>query len=639
MLFSHNQRPWRKFFLLVWVSFLVLTACTGQTGQTGDPDKRAVLSFLTPLQIESASGRLYDLTSMVERQDGTLISCGLYDATHLVLLYSTDESGDGNITNISHCEVQTLDLQDGTLADLASFDRAADAADHMGDDWDQWGTEEIRLLSADPLCVYDRRKAVLYLPDVTTDPLPLPIWLSDADIHALDGRLWLSSGRGMVCEITEKGISAPVWTLPHAYGPLTPVVTGHSGVLSFVTSLRTEPSARIFVDVDPVSGESAFYQCDMDPARFAAYEDGRLLGTSFRSDPAVFVCDPAQGVKTELVLPAPVQDLLRGSAAKQTSRKGGEALHFGTGSLPLCGDWCCWTLQDDRMRLVRVYLWDTASTKSASWKAPETRSFTPPAAADYGDLSRKASALEDQYGVRIVLGENIPSEFADYAAQPVTDGPVIDGSLSVLENVLSLYPDGYFGALRGSYYRDIVFYLTGPLTPLNQDVNISNAGAFATESCGVMQLAFDLYDDLSPDTVIHELTHAADYRFLGEGLWDEDAWNQLNPEGFVYYGAYIDENGESYETAGSSANTALGREAADAVYFIDPYSKTYAMEDRARLMENLLSGSSPYAYCFQGAHVQEKLRYYFRFLRKTLGDETWPARTSWEEALERSSDS
>jgi hypothetical protein len=78
---------------------------------------------------------------------------------------------------------------------------------------------------------------------------------------------------------------------------------------------------------------------------------------------------------------------------------------------------------------------------------------------------------------------------------------------------------------------------------------------------------------------------------------------------------------------------------ADEVYFIDPYSKTYAMEDRARLMENLLSGSSPYAYCFQGAHVQEKLRYYFRFLRKTLGDETWPARTSWEEALERSSDS
>ena len=102
-----------------------------------------------------------------------------------------------------------------------------------------------------------------------------------------------------------------------------------------------------------------------------------------------------------------------------------------------------------------------------------------------------------------------------------------------------------------------------------------------------MQLAFDLYDDLAPDTVIHELTHSADYRFLGEGIWDEEAWNSMNPEGFSYYEAYIDENGESYETAGSPDHTAMDGWPADEVYFIDPYSKTYAMEDRARLMENL----------------------------------------------------
>ena len=214
---------------------------------------------------------------------------------------------------------------------------------------------------------------------------------------------------------------------------------------------------------------------------------------------------------------------------------------------------------------------------------------------------------------------------------------MIDGSLSVLDNVLSLYPDGYFDALKGSYYRDIAFYLTGPLTPHNADSNISNAGAFATESDGVMQLAFDLYDDLAPDTVIHELTHSADYRFLGEGIWDEEAWNSMNPEGFSYYEAYIDENGESYETAGSPDHTAMDGWPADEVYFIDPYSKTYAMEDRARLMENLLAGSSPYKYCFSGEHVREKLGFYFRFLRKTLGDEGWPSLTSWEEALESAS--
>jgi hypothetical protein len=133
--------------------------------------------------------------------------------------------------------------------------------------------------------------------------------------------------------------------------------------------------------------------------------------------------------------------------------------------------------------------------------------------------------------------------------------------------------------------------------------------------------------------VVHELTHAADYRFAGEGLLSEDEWNSMNPKGFSYYYSYINESGESYETAGSPENTAVSGCPADDVWFIDPYSKTYPMEDRARLMETLLSGRTPYSGCFKGRHVQEKLSYYFRFLRKALDDGSWPARTSWEEAL------
>ena len=173
----------------------------------------------------------------------------------------------------------------------------------------------------------------------------------------------------------------------------------------------------------------------------------------------------------------------------------------------------------------------------------------------------------------------------------------------------------------------------GPLTPLNAGSNISNASAFSTESNGLMQLAFDLYDDPDPPTVIHELTHAMDYRFLGEGLLDEERWNAMNPDGFDYYYAYIDASGESYEISGSPDHTAAGGYPADDVYFIEPYSKTYPMEDRALLMENLLAGSSPYAYSFSGRHVQEKLSYYFRFIRASIGSERWPSSTAWEDAL------
>ena len=68
------------------------------------------------------------------------------------------------------------------------------------------------------------------------------------------------------------------------------------------------------------------------------------------------------------------------------------------------------------------------------------------------------------------------------------------------------------------------------------------------------------------------------------------------------------------------------------------HSKTFGMEDRARLMENLMVSGSPYEDCYKGQHVQEKLEYYFRFLRDTLSDDTLPAATEWEKALENASD-
>ena len=397
---------------------------------------------------------------------------------------------------------------------------------------------------------------------------------------------------------------------------------------------RKDPSLQVYVDVDPLRGESEYYLSDINPSRFSVYAGGRLLGSSFRSKPTICVCDPSAHVKKEMALPDDVLALLSpDDTASSPGSTEDSFLAFTTCPLSLCKDWCLWSLCDDSSRPVRLYLWDTASCKGEKWNGPTVSEYSAPQPVVYDGLTDRAKALEDKYGIRVFIGANIPAEFADYSAGQLEETTVIDGSLSVLENALSAYPDSYFRALKGDYYRDIAFYLTGALRPLNAESNISNAGAFATESNGTMQLAFDLNDDLSPDTVIHELTHAADYRFAGEGTLDEGLWNSMNPEGFSYYYAYIDENGVSYEFSGSPDHTAMNGCAPDDIWFIDPYSKTFPMEDRARLMENLLSGHSPYKDCFAGHHVQEKLSFYFRFLRETLGDDTWPAQTAWEEAL------
>ena len=630
---SYKLRRFSLFCLLL-AAVILLGSCGGLSQTQG---KQQACKKLASYEVGLSSGRgaLYEITAPCRPEEGKVLCCaGMYDETH-VLLLEGEKAADGSVAGYS---VQLLDLTDFERKELYTF---------LGEDVPGSGSSSrISFLSADPLVLHDAENGILYMPGSSPEAVVLPAYLRDSQPYWIDGRLLLSSDRGILYEITENGRLSVTWTLPCEYGAFTPVVSGREGKLTFSTYSRRDPSLQVYVDVDPAGGGSDYYLSDINPSRFSACSDGLLLGSTFRTKPAVSVCSPSAHVKKEMTLPDDIIALLSAEdaapepdstadAAPDSENTQDSFLAFSTCPLSLCEDWCLWMLCDEEGRPVHIYLWDTASCRSEQWEVPSTSEYAAPETVDYGDLTKRAQALEDRYGIRVLIGANVPAEFADYSAQPFEEQATIDGSLSVLENVLSYYPDNYFDALKGTYYRDIAFYLTGSLSPLNAGTNISNAGAFATESNGTMQLAFDLNDDLSPDTVIHELTHAADYRFAGEGSLDEEAWNGLNPEGFSYYYAYIDETGESYEYSGSLDHTAMGGSAPDDVWFIDPYSKTFPMEDRARLMENLLSGKSPYEECFAGRHVQEKLTFYFRFLRETLGDDSWPQQTAWEEALSK----
>ena len=629
--FDHKRRRTgnnkTRFFaaLCLLIGAAVFLSSCG--GASPTKEKRDACKNLAPTEVGLASGHgdLYEITQQALPDEDSVLCCaGMYDETHVLLLQG-DKAQDGTISGYT---VQLLDLCSFDIEQLCAFKREnapGSAAD---------GSERLDFLSADPLVIHDALSGVLYMPGSTVGAVVIPGYLRDAVPFLMGGRLFLSSDRGILYEIAGDGSISAAWTLPCEYGAFTPVIAGREGKLTFATYSRKDPSLQVYVDVDPLRGESEYYLSDINPSRFSVYAGGRLLGSSFRSKPTICVCDPSAHVKKEMALPDDVLALLSpDDTASSPGSTEDSFLAFTTCPLSLCKDWCLWSLCDDSGRPVRLYLWDTASCKGEKWNGPTVSEYSAPQPVVYDGLTDRAKALEDKYGIRVFIGANIPAEFADYSAGQLEETTVIDGSLSVLENALSAYPDSYFRALKGDYYRDIAFYLTGALRPLNAESNISNAGAFATESNGTMQLAFDLNDDLSPDTVIHELTHAADYRFAGEGTLDEGLWNSMNPEGFSYYYAYIDENGVSYEFSGSPDHTAMNGCAPDDVWFIDPYSKTFPMEDRARLMENLLSGHSPYKDCFAGRHVQEKLSFYFRFLRETLGDDTWPAQTAWEEAL------
>lgn len=606
---------------------LLLSSCRSGDGGGTQSGRQKALSFLKTCQVETerSAGSLYDITDLAEHEEKTLCSYGIYDETHILLLSASDRPGFGSGAKGPLYTADLLDLTGGTCQELVSFGREGTLSGFSD------GTQFLEIVSTNPLIVYDSLNGMIYTPEMTPSFLSLPDWLSGASVHCLDGTLYISSERGLIYDTSPDGKLHTVWRLPHTFRTLTPVRSGREGVLTFSTLPQGGGGDYVLADVDPVSGESRFYQSEISKDSFSSESEGLLLGTSFDREPLLRVCDTASFTQKQLRLPPGITERLSGSG------DGSSFVSLQTAPCSLGSGWCLWALSDSSGRPDSLYLWDQASASATGWDPPRESGRTAPSPEDYGGISARAAGLEEQYGVKIVLGRNVPSVFSDYSAEAETDPDRMDGALSVLENVLSRFPGRYFDSLRGVYYREIVFYLAGELHPLDETTNISNAGAFATDCDGLCQIALNLGSDPDAAMVIHELTHAADYRFSGEGLWDEEAWNELNPPGFSYYNSYFNEYGESYEFAGNTDYTAESGISAGDVYFIDAYSKTFGMEDRARLMENLMVSGSPFADCYKGQHIQEKLKYYFRFLRETLSDDTWPSATEWEEALERAS--
>ena len=620
------------FLALLTLCCLIFTSCGPFSGTEGGADRRRTLAFLEPYHIKTglSEGSLYELTPLADQLDGAVCAYGLYDEAHLILLREQDNTDRTDPAVSRSYQVDLLDLRDGSKQEMTSFDSVIPAQDSDQND----GSPKMpdpEIISAEPLIIHDRAGAVIYRPGTDPAAIVLPKWLRDACPVCLSGRLYLASSRGILFEILPDGSLHKVFMLPCDFVGMTPVISGHEGVLTFSTHLVRNPLETVYVDVDPVGGACSCYRSGQLKTGYVCCRDGLLADTSFRNAPLLSVYSPSGLYQKSLKLPDTVLEQL-GSGAGIAASGSTDFISMNLAPLSLSGSWCCFALRGDSGRAKSLYLWDTAPAGKKSWKTPAAEPWQMPAPEEYGALTETAAELEKRYGVKIVLGGNIPSQFRDYDALAMTDPSVISGSLEVLDHVLSIYPDGYFEDLMGDYYRGIVFYLTGELTPLSAADNISNAGAFVTDAEGLCQIALNLSTDLYPQTIVHELTHAADYRFAGEGLWDESAWNALNPEGFTYYDSYIDENGSSYEFTGSTQYTAAGGSAPEDVWFIDPYSKTYAMEDRARLMEYLMQDDSIYSVCYTSPHIQKKLDFYFQFLRNTLGGR-WPEMTQWEKYL------
>ena len=241
-------------------------------------------------------------------------------------------------------------------------------------------------------------------------------------------------------------------------------------------------------------------------------------------------------------------------------------------------------------------------------------------------LYERAEELSGRFGVDIRIAEQCSLDYSHYDTYALTDPVLVRSALDVLEETLSLYPEGFFRQLPYGSIESIRIELVGGLT-VKTDVttHTDDAGAFAQDLGSYYIIVLDGYL-LQQQTLFHEFSHIIDARLewdsliREDALYSEDVWMSLQPEGFHYATSYTEIPGELLPFMESG-------------YFITDYALTYPTEDRALLME---SAMNQYTWDFEPeSGTRRKLQYYADCIRDCFDTEGWPETALWEQVLKQ----
>ena len=236
------------------------------------------------------------------------------------------------------------------------------------------------------------------------------------------------------------------------------------------------------------------------------------------------------------------------------------------------------------------------------------------------DLYRRVQTLSQRFGLDIRIAEQCALEYSHYRAEALEDPYWVRNALTVLEQALERYPEGFISQLPFGDLAQIRIELVANLQGQDaMDTHPLSIGGFAQTVDDHYLIVFDGFS-LSEQTVYHELSHVIDKHLAWDAaqrpqaLFSEEAWLSLQPKGFRYAGSYVDmpEAIAAYESSG---------------YFASLYAMTFPTEDRATLMELMMADRTVVT---ENPGMAEKMRYYAACIRDCFNTDDWPDRTLWE---------
>lgn len=267
---------------------------------------------------------------------------------------------------------------------------------------------------------------------------------------------------------------------------------------------------------------------------------------------------------------------------------------------------------------------DGAAPETAPWQNPvddtavqSSHVTLPDALTEVGAL---ADALEKKYGIEILVGQQtVPvCSHSGYQVATNEDPEQIKGALEVLDGALAMYPQGFAGQFRnGAGEGGLSICLTGKIT------GGLPATGFARACRDKYELVLDItaFEELDR-TIHHELWHAVEM-YLSTDTFDTEAWTACNPEGFTYYGhynsGYLQLTQWTY-TSGAGSNS----------YFVSPYGRINGREDRACIMEDVMTGFGDTLRTMPA--LQSKLRIMAQAIRDGFDTTGWTD-VWWEQYL------
>ena len=211
-------------------------------------------------------------------------------------------------------------------------------------------------------------------------------------------------------------------------------------------------------------------------------------------------------------------------------------------------------------------------------------------AEELAECREKADALEEQYGVEILISnqckpyKNAVGHLYDTTDEMTYDGEnfanekeCLDNALTELEATLARYPEGMFRQMKDCEGNGgMRFLLTGSLNESFIGYGLRGRGWYTV----LMNVAYPT-DELQ-GLYAHEVWHCIEYwindhsRFAS--AFSLDNWNAFNPAAGLY-------SGHPENVVDNNAYTFFAERNPDRVYFVDNYGRTNPQEDRARIME------------------------------------------------------